>query len=247
MRSDRISYITALSAPGELGSTPPTDSARLLEHLAPLPTARELVAALFLFDDLLQREAFLAGELQVVQPTVLTVAQVRNEAPLPAYLAVPTESGSLVSRVDGLWEAAYRHADRVARKYGSVFLREWVAYEVALRNALAGARAKRLGLEEAHYLVAADLADQRVEFTSVLGEWTAAKTPLAGLQVLIRARWAWLDEHDAWFSFRDDELAAYAARLMLLQQWKRVADDEERRSAGTPTDESSNSLERATR
>lgn len=247
MKSDRCYYIPALSTLGELGTTPPTDPVWLLEHLAPIPAAREVVEALFLFDDLLQRDTFLAGEAQTVQPVVLTVAQARNEAPLPPHLAVPTESGSLVSRVDGLWEAAFRHADRVARRQGSAFLRQWVAFEVALRNAVAAARAKRLELEEAQYLVAADLADPRADFSSVLNEWSAAATPLAGLQVLIRARWAWLDEHDAWFSFGDDELAAYAARLMLLQQWKRVADEDERRSADTPTDESSLSFERATR
>lgn len=247
MRFNRHYYISALPTLGELGSTPPTDAVQLLEHLAPLPPAHELVEALFLFDDVLQREAFLAGELKAVEPTVLTAAQARNEAPLPSYLAEPAESGTLISRMDGLLEAAFRHADRVARSCGSEFVRQWVAFEVALRNALASARAKRLGLDEGEYLVAADLGAPQADFAAVINEWSAASTPLAGLQALIRARWAWLNEHDAWFSFRDDELAAYAARLMLLRQWKRVADAEEGGSAGTPTDESSLSLERATR
>jgi len=39
------------------------------------------------------------------------------------------------------------------------------------------------------------------------------------------ARWAWLADNDAWFSFRDDELAVYAARLMLLHQWKRITNN----------------------
>lgn len=247
MKSDRRFYISALSFLGELGSTPPVDAAWMLAHVAPLASARELIEALFLFDDIVQREAFLAGEQQSVEPAVLTVAQARNEAPLPTYLAIPAESDSLVSRVDSLWDAAFRHANRVARKHGSVFLRQWTAFEAALRNALAAERAKRLELEAAHYLVAKDVADPNADFSALLSEWSATPTPLAGLQTLLRARWTWLADHDAWYTFRDDELAAYAAKLMLMRQWKRVVDDEERRSAGAPTDESSISFERASR
>ncbi|MBN1488293.1 MAG: DUF2764 family protein [Phycisphaerae bacterium] len=247
MRLDRGYYISALPSLGDLGTTPPMNAVELLDHLRPIPAVHQVVEALFLLDDVLQREAFLAGERQAVEPTVLTPAQARNEAPLPAELAVPSESAARVAQVDGLWEAAFRHADAVARERGNGFLTRWVAFEVALRNALASARAKRLKLDESQYGVAVDLSDPRADLTQAVNEWLAASTPLAGLQALIRVRWAWVHEHDAWFSFRDDELAAYAAKLMLLHQWKRVADAEENGSADTAMDEPSLSLERATR
>jgi len=246
MKSDRRFYISALPALGELGLTPPVTPGWLLEHVAALPGARALVESVLLFDDLVQREAFLAGELRAVEPAVLTPAQARNEAPLPPHLATVAESGSLVSRVDGLWEAAFRHAHRVARKCGSVFLNRWVGFEVALRNALAAARAKRLGLDEVGFRVAADLGDSQADLETVLNEWSAAATPLDGLRVLIRARWNWLPAHEAWYTFQDDDLAAFAAKLALMQQWKRVVDAEERGFTGTSADESSLSLERAT-
>ena len=44
---------------------------------------------------------------------------------------------------------------------------------------------------------------------------------------MIRARWAWIERHDAWFSFSVDELLAYAARVMLLEQWRRSAEEDE--------------------
>jgi hypothetical protein len=34
-----------------------------------------------------------------------------------------------------------------------------------------------------------------------------------------------LTAHDAWFTFSDDELAVYAARLMLLHQWLRITSE----------------------
>jgi hypothetical protein len=60
-------------------------------HLGDDLNRRELVGCLFLLDDLLQRESYLAGELEEVTPTVLSQKQVRNESPLPEYL-LPTVS-----------------------------------------------------------------------------------------------------------------------------------------------------------
>ena len=59
-----------------------------------------------------------------------------------------------------------------------------------------------------------------------ISEWESATTPLAGLRVVMRARWSWIDQHDAWFSFSVDELLAYAARVMLLEQWCRTDEKE---------------------
>ena len=97
---------------------------------------------------------------------------------------------------DSLWDAYFRYVADVARIASCRFLTAWVGFQVALRNALAAARARRLGLEEAGYLVATDLADDTEDFTAVLSEWAAAATPLAGLRVVIRGRWEWLDRHD---------------------------------------------------
>jgi hypothetical protein len=58
------------------------------------------------------------------------------------------------------------------------------------------------------------------------------------LQAVIRARWAWICEHDAWFSFSDDELAAYAAKLVLLEQWRRLIEAGEQKPVAERADES---------
>jgi hypothetical protein len=221
-------YITALPALGDLGTTPPVGSASILEHLADHRAGLSLVRAVFLHDDLLQREALLAGEIDEVDPVVLTPQQARNEAPLPEFLAPPREEeASRPAPADDLWEAYFRHAAEVARQQNSTFLGEWVGFEVALRNALAEARAKRLELEAQPYLVARDLGAEGLDLGPVLAEWSAAATPLAGHRALLRGRWDWLAQHDAWFSFQDDELPAYAAKLMLLCQWQRTAEEEQ--------------------
>ncbi|MBL7133681.1 MAG: hypothetical protein ISS78_06250, partial [Phycisphaerae bacterium] len=124
---------------------------------------------------------------------------------------------------DATWEAYFRHAADVARYLDSALLAGWTAHQVALRNAVAGARAKALGLEASDYLVAADFSAED-DLSAVTAEWAAAPNPFVGLRILDTARWRWIAEHDAWFSFGDDELGAYAARLMLLVRWQRLTE-----------------------
>jgi len=214
--------ITALPATGQLGGESPMTSRELLARLSDAPAPRALVEALLLGDDLLQREALLAGEADQVDPTVLAAAQVRDEAPLPAYLQTTAEDRARKIAVDATWAAYYRHVDSVADDLGSEFLRQWCRHEVGLRNALAAARAKALQLEPGDYLVNAQMGQGERDFDAVIGEWSAASNPLDGLRVLDNERWNWISYNDAWFSFSADEIAAYAAKLMLQNRWQRL-------------------------
>jgi hypothetical protein len=234
MKSARHYYITTLPALGDLGTSPEMGLADLLEHLEENRSWYEQVEGLVLLDDLLQREALLAGETDEVEPSVLSFQQVRGEAPLPEALEAPMDADELAAVdpptalvTDLLWDRYFRHVHRLGRSHRSRFLVQWVQFEVTLRNALATARARRLGLDESHYLVAPDLAQSGEDLAPMLAEWEAAPTPLAGLRVVIRARWSWLDQQDAWFSFAVDEVLAYAARVMLLEQWLRTEAKEE--------------------
>lgn len=231
MKSARHFYITMLPALGDLGSSPPMKLADLLEHVEENRKWLELLEALVLFDDLHQREALLAGETDEVEPAVLTLQQMQGEARLPAWADAPTDAEQGVElEVDRLWGRYFHCAHRLAVSGGSRFLAQWVEFEVALRNALAAARARRLGLGESDYQVATDLVRGDQDLALVLSEWEAATTPLDGLRVVIRARWSWVDRHDAWFSFSVDELLAYAARVMLLEQWRRTEDKDNART-----------------
>lgn len=228
MLTARHFTITTLPTLGELGTAPPMGLADLIEHVEEDKRWRELVETVVLLDDLFQRESYLAGETDEVEPAVLSVQQAQGEAPLPDWLFPQIdEERPTALETDILWENYFRYAHRLGRAKGSSFLVRWVEFEVALRNALASARARRLGLDEAAYLVTPDLAAVGEDLSGVLSEWETATTPLVGLRVVLRGRWAWIDRNDAWFSFSVDELLAYAARVMLMQQWRRTADNEE--------------------
>ena len=216
--------IGSLPSLPDLGGVPPITPAELAERVESRPAARRTVEAILLSDDLEQRDALLAGEITEASLSVLSEAQVRNEAPLPAALA-PPETPTPQETPDAVWQAYWRHAEWIARRTGSRFLALWVRYEVSLRSALAAARARALDLDPAEQPTVPELADEGPDFASVVAEWSAAANILEGQKVLDRARWAWLDEHDRWFTFEDDELAAYAARLLLVHRWHRITSE----------------------
>jgi hypothetical protein len=124
--------------------------------------------------------------------------------------------------VDMTWEAYFRFADHAGQVLHSPFLREWVGYEVALRNGIAARRAQDLGLEGGSFALAPELA--RGDVIRDIAEWVTAASdnPLSGQRALDRARWRWLDENTGHYSFKDDEIAAYAARLVLARRWARI-------------------------
>ncbi len=228
MMLDRY-FITSLPALGDLGTLPPMGFAELWELIADHRRIRELAGALLLMDDLRQRESYLAGEIDYLEPTVLSLSQTLGRSPLPAYLVPePDEAAGSARRIAGdqLWETYFRYTAQLAAARKSPFSEAWVGHEVALRNALAAARAERLGLEPAGYLVAPELAQSDDDFGSLLSEWAAATSPLIGQQRLLRARWTWIEAHDPHFTFDDDELLVYTARLILLRQWQRIAGNE---------------------
>ena len=217
--------LSALPPIGHFGDPPPLSLSDFASMLRQADGPAEIVEALLLGDDLTQRQAVLSGEIdpEAADPSVLAPEQVRDEAPLPEYLAAERagEGGSRVA-ADVIWEPYYRHAAEVARRRGSDLLADWVRLDVGLRNALAEERAKALGLAPHAYRVAADLAEGTSKHAEAVSEWSAASDPLAAQRALDQYRWRWLAEREPYFSFEDDELTVYAARLMLLHRWNRI-------------------------
>ena len=83
MRTDRYYYISALPVLGELGSAPPIGFARLMEHVGERLQLAKIVGAMFLFDDLIQRQGFLCGEISEVESgrTLVRAGPQRRSAP----------------------------------------------------------------------------------------------------------------------------------------------------------------------
>lgn len=215
--------VSSLPAMGELGSTPPISPRELCGLVDDQPMVLRIVQAVLLGDDLLQRQSFLAGEIKEVEPSVLTAAQAAGQEPLPAHIEQTDTAAPRVAS-DAQWIGYYRYLLALSHESGVEFLAQYAAFEIALRNALATARAAALGLEAGDYLVLGHLGQTDANLEQVVNDWRAALTPLGGLRLLDEFRWRWLAAHDKWFSFSLDEFAAYAAKLTLVLRWQRLAE-----------------------
>ena len=212
------------------GSEPPLGKQPLLSLVAESEGPTEIVETLLLSDDLIQREAVLKGEIEPdkADTAVLSLSGVENDGSLPVFLFPETEAQQEIpektSATDRIWERFFHHATRVARSENSRFLAAWVGYEVGLRNALVTARAEALDLDPAQYRVAPELGDPEISYDEALDAWSAGSNPLVALEGLDRARWNRLSEQEPWYSFSDDEVASYTAKLLLLHRWRRISE-----------------------
>lgn len=222
--------LTALPVLGPPGSPPPLSLAGLLAWLPPgAPTL--LARTILLGEDLLQRETLRAGGRREVEPAVLTEEEVAGLAPLPEELEPRSGAPDYAIPVDAVWDAYYHSAADVAHRLHSEFLARWIATEVRLRNELARARARALGLQPVPYMVARELESSGAEVAAAVQAWSDATDPLMGLRALIAARWRWIEQVEPLFTFEDDEYAAYAAKLTLLHRWQRTTTDAVMRTA----------------
>ncbi len=215
MSDDNIFLLSNLPGLWSIDDPPPVTLAELCSKC--FGSTRKVVQALALGDDLVQRDAVLSGETKDIEPSVLTAAQISGDEPLPSYL-IPSEDTLVPS--DGIWAAWFRYLADLPSK--CEFIDAYVAFEVGLRNALVRARARALELDPAEYLVAPELGEEH-GFDAIVAEWSQAPNPLMGQRILDQARWQFVAANDAWFSFSDNELAAYTVRLILMQRWHRLA------------------------
>lgn len=232
----RYDYLlSVLPALEPIGSVPPMSKRDFLEQVAGSNGPVRTVEMILLSDDLAQYQALTTEEIakEQVDLAILTFDKAENDPTLPDFL-LPEQAGEEQENkrlsTDEIWSRYFHHAVSVAKRERSSFLKAWIGFEVALRNALAAARAHTLKLDPAAYLVAPELADTDTDYSAIISAWSAASNPLAALEALDKSRWEWLDEHGQWYSFSACEIEVYAAKLVLLHHWRRILSDKQQRS-----------------
>jgi hypothetical protein len=217
---------------GDWGSVPPVSKQNLLTVVTESEGPVDIVQALLLSEDLLQREAVLAGEREPGRAdlAVLSLKQANDEEPLPLFLRTDRKeaggSSDYPVAADSIWHNYFQHAFETGRLYRTPFLQAWVGFEVGMRNALTGIRAEALNLDPGPYMVAQELGDPEFPFESIVADWTAALNPLEAHKVLEKARWNWVTEHEGWYRFSNDEVAAYTVKTMILHRWREIAPED---------------------
>jgi len=220
-------FLCSLPALPELGGAPPVELARFREWAVEEPSLLPVVDAVLLEQDLLWREAATAGQAARPAPLVLSEGQVSGREPLPTSLTPPEAAPARRFPSDATWAAYWKHVASAGARHACPFVRRWAGFEVALRNALARARARSLGLDPREFLVSEELGDEGdpaedEPLEDIVKAWSEAPDPLAGLRILDEARLRWTRRHSRYFSFAKDEAAAYARHLLLAHRWRRI-------------------------
>jgi hypothetical protein len=173
--------------------------------------------AILLEPDLRAREV--ARARHDPDPRFLVLDDVLAEDGAPGLLDAGEDDGRRRVPHDAVWERYAQWALAVSAAEGSTLLAAYTRYNLALRNALARARAARLGLDAEPSTVLAEEALDDAEVTDPVLRWSQAATPLEAELALDRARWEYLVEAAPWFTFSLDEVADYALRLVLGHRW----------------------------
>lgn len=217
-------YFLATSLPALLPfGEPPLTAQALLESVAHNNSAKAAVEAILLSGDLIQRQAYLAGEITEVSMAVLS-DQVFKDGPLPDYLVpkADTSAPQQPDTADQVWVAYYRHLMDLGGRLPNEFLVQWAQFEAGLRQAVAVARAEALALESGLVAIDPDLIGGQWSYTQTISQWSSAQDPLEATKVLDMARWDWLVANEDYFGFSNEELAAYAAKLTIVLRWARL-------------------------
>ena len=99
-------------------------------------------------------------------------------------------------------------------------LKQWIIFEVALRNELVKARAARKKIDPAKYLRQPD--DPQAQISHVAMAAYRSSSILEAEKILDEARWGRLEELSLGHYFDFDYLLIYGLKLTILERWEKI-------------------------
>jgi len=104
-------------------------------------------------------------------------------------------------------------------------LEKWYTWETSLRNELVKLRSQKLGVESEKYKRSGDVVPG---ISDTAREAVNQDSPLAGEELLNKARWTFLDELEVGHYFDTAKLLVYALKLQLLHRRSTFTTDQGR-------------------
>lgn len=219
MSGSNYYLLSALPGLGPLGSRPAVSLPAFWDELNDRPALQAQVAVPILADELLCQESLRVGAEIECDPIVSTlepwqgiVEFIRTGDPTDGATRFVNDE-QVLPVLDMLWRRYFEFARKEGLRLGSPFLLKWVEFEVALREAFVLARGSDAPGRGA--TISFDLG-------TVVAAWREAHNPLMAAQIVERFRYGWISEHEAWFSFGDEEIVAYALKLIIQWRWLRL-------------------------
>ncbi len=192
-----------------------------------------LAEALLLSFDMNNVEAMLVHRDAPLDPRALaTGPSVFPGSELPQFAADLLrrgEEGSLSASeaIPAVWRGYYGYLADLSETSGVEFLRQFVGFELPLRNALYRQRAERLGMDASSQLLEEPSGGARHD--ELLARLAEESEPLAREKLLDTARLRAFDSFSGTDPFSIDAVMAYVASAIVLDRWDlpRTADTKE--------------------
>ncbi len=198
------------------------------------PQDRREIDLVLLGRDVLLLEQLLAGRepslAHTLHPAEFWREQIRSPQEGPQFLLDflgSLNSGQFGPReVDRLWDAYFEHVLAVS---GNAFLKGYIRFERDLRNILAAARARKLGLPVAEQLVGTgDMVDLLTRSNAEdfglgrelpwLEKMLSAAEPAEMQDLLEQVLWSYLSDNTGQDPFAFSAILAYLLKLELLER-----------------------------
>jgi hypothetical protein len=148
---------------------------------------------------------------------------IEDHEDLPAYMdefLMAWEAGSLPGDypLGKLWQGYFRNLMETAERVGSTFLKEWLTWEISLRNELAEERAERLDWSVDEHLL--EPPHGQPTHQDVLVRMREASDPLDRQRKLDGARLAAIEAFSGIDPFSVDAVLSYVAAVLILDGWR---------------------------
>ena len=115
------------------------------------------------------------------------------------------------------WQALKSAADGYEYTSKNPTAKLWKNWEETLMNALAAARASKLGKDQSPYLNKSGSADTQMR--SAVQEAIKTENQQKAEEIIDRLRWSFLDELSATHSFDFNVALSYLLKLKILERW----------------------------
>ncbi len=186
------------------------------------PQDMQLAAALLAELDCRNLEALLLGRDVFDERAPLSREQLQERRDLPAWLddfLVSWDAGGQTEGpLDALWFAWLEHLVSLGESASNTFMSTWVAFEVALRDALVQQRAEELGepADQRRPELALNAPESHVALLASLAE---IRDPMERERLLDRARLQKIETIAGSDPFSTDAALAYLTGILILDRW----------------------------
>lgn len=188
------------------------------------PEDAPLIESQLLAIDVTNFENLHQGRPMFIEGGILTQEDIERRKNLPFFFQTFIEEKERGIRrpylFDVLWEKYYTFSYSLAQEKNCLFLKEYLSWEIGLRNSLVTMRAKERGVDVRDYLVLPHMGYQ--DFSTLSSQVKSQTNPLMAERLIDEERLKAIFHFEGGDPFSIDALLALLARASLFSRWEKL-------------------------